>query len=500
MSNRDKVIKDIAHFSGGTAIATVILMLREFVIAKFLSPTFYGIWHLVKMAIDYGRFMSLGMGWSMQKEIPYYYGKGNREKCEEIKNVAISSILVISAFLCILLVFIGIIFVSGTNNDISPAHIVLIICLIFMQQINNYLLMLLSAYQEFLLKSKTMVLQAALSVICIFLLIKHFKVYGVIFALFISYYITSVVIIFKMKYRFRFLINLKESFAMIKEGLAILANGFLLNVMETVDRILVVFMLNNTQLGYYGIAYALGRSVGLIPIAIGESLFPSMTEKYGAKENIKDIKSYVVKPQLVFAYFSPFVIGVVYFIVDFIILYFLPQYAAGRGAIKIMLICSFFSIINCGLVYFFFAIGSFSRVIYLRLISIFLEVVFVFVLLKYNTGINGAALGRSIGFMFFSIAMICFAYAYYENKARKIALFLTEILAPFLYTTCVILILDHLIKLTKDIYINIGIVLIKVILLSMACLPLWLYLNKRLNLWEEIKHLLEKNAYESGLN
>ncbi|MEW6102056.1 MAG: oligosaccharide flippase family protein [Candidatus Omnitrophota bacterium] len=494
MQRKNKILRDITQFSGATFISTLILMLRELIIARFLSPSFYGTWHLFKVMIDHGRHISLGMGWTMQKDIPEYLGQGRKDKSEEAKDITISSILILSTTACILFIFAGKAFLTLSDFSITMGHIILFSCFLYIQQINNFLLMLLSAYQRFSFKSKVIVLQALLSVIFIFIFIGRLKVTGIILALFCSYFLTSGASILKMRYRFRFTLNIKEAFKMIKEGITILTNGFLLNLMEAADRILVGLLLSSTQLGYYGLAFASAKFIGLIPTAIGEALFPSLAEKYGQKQDIEHIRNYVVKPRLAFAYIAPFIIGAAYFSVDLIILYFLPQYVPGIKAVKITLLFSFFAVLPLGLVYFFFTLGDIRKVLGLRLVSILLEVALVFIFVKYGFGIEGAAVGRGLSYLFFSLVLLYLAYRYYVKKTKQILIYLFETVFPCVYTLLFLLAFDFAIRISgQNILSDLFKLAIKSLLLAMVSFPLWVYLNKQINILDEIKALLVKS-------
>ena len=75
MSDRKKVIKDVAQYSAATVIGQGVGMIRSVIIPVLLSPAQLGVWNLMSVVMNYAGNAHLGILDGMCKLIPILRGK-----------------------------------------------------------------------------------------------------------------------------------------------------------------------------------------------------------------------------------------------------------------------------------------------------------------------------------------------------------------------------------------------------------------------------------------
>ena len=152
----------------------------------------------------------------------------------------------------------------------------------------------------------------------------------------------------------------------MRVGLPILISGFVLSLLATVDRLMVITFLGEKQLGYFGLALLLTSIISLVPSMASQVLYPRITYEFGnSGKSIEALRSFVLIPPIIISTLLPIIIGSLYLSLPLVISVFLPAYTPGISAARIVIVGIFFFGIMGLTDYFLVTIGKLKQCIFL---------------------------------------------------------------------------------------------------------------------------------------
>ena len=118
-----RLVKDTVKYSTSRFISQFITFFRSIIVARYLGPAKYGLWNALSLILEYSRYSDLGTKNALNREAPFYRGKGDFEKVNEIKNVVFGMVVVPSLLIALAILFISFI-VAGkyARNHVSVIH------------------------------------------------------------------------------------------------------------------------------------------------------------------------------------------------------------------------------------------------------------------------------------------------------------------------------------------------------------------------------------------
>ncbi|MFA6635544.1 MAG: oligosaccharide flippase family protein [Candidatus Omnitrophota bacterium] len=478
--NKGKILKDIFKFTSARYMSQGIGFFTAIALRRFLGPFYMGAWSLLKVLLGYFHYLFLGVDYGASNKIPFYAGQENREAEEDVKNTALTVMLLAGVLTSVCLLISAIIFRQKLQIEIVVGFYVLSVFVI----VNNFCSfyqIVLRAKHNFSVLSKSIVFESIVNLLLTILLVSNFKIYGLYVVLIIVTLINLAFMHFLARYRFKFSLNFNRAKELLKTGFPLMVVGILGWFLVSLDRIMIGIMLGVTFVGYYSIAnMAQGYIVQLS--GFGTVIYPRMMEAYGKKGDIDDIKKYVVIPPLIIAYFLPSVLGMVYFIVPLLVIKVLPDFEPGVTAVQILLLQMFFAASYTQASHFLVALGKQKMFIPITISAIIVNVVGNYIMIKNGFGIYGvAAVTSFVAFLNFVIFQT-YAMKHFSGF-RRISFFLCKVIFPLLYTATVVLLLNrnvHSQSYLLEIFFKISILLI-------SSLPLYIYIEKKTNI---ISHFL----------
>jgi O-antigen/teichoic acid export membrane protein len=288
----------------------------------------------------------------------------------------------------------------------------------------------------------------------------------------------------------------------MKIGLPILASGFIISLLTSIDRLMIITFLNATQLGYFGLSIMLIAIISLIPAMASQVLFPRINFHYGKTGyNIEELKSFVVKPPIILSAILPVVIGPIFLIIPFVVTTFLPAYTQGITSARIVSLGIYFYGILGLTDYFLVTTGKLKVYATFSIIALTLNILIDFIFIKIGYGIIGIAIGGTlVTYFLYSTIVIGYAISFYHKKPKDYIKYFLNLWLPFLFMLILLFsieyIMDHFIE--KFIFIDsIFITILKIILYLIFCLPLKFIVESELNMtlsFNTIKNIFNSKA------
>ena len=303
--------------------------------------------------------------------------------------------------------------------------------------------------------------------------------------------IINVIFIRRYKtYGLKFSFDLRGIVDYIKYGFPLCINGILDQILHSIDKIMIASMLGVESLGFYSIALMAEAYGTGVAKNFNIVIQPHFLEDFGKNGMEKSSKHVIIYSQVT-AYFMTILLSLIFICAPIFIKYILPAFSPGVTALRIFLIPIFFFTISPYSNNFIIALEKQKKLIPIAVLSILLNIVLNYLLIKRGYGINGAAFATAISaFISFCITTI-YALAHCERKIDIIAFF-GKVLFPLIY--CISgLILVGLISQPQNTILE---TMLRAVVFTVYVIPIIFYINKKTGilelLWKSLKEKLKK--------
>jgi len=484
MSVRFRIIKDVFHYSASAYISQAISLVGGFWVARLLGPHDFGIWNALLLVLGYGAYVEFGVLSTMGRDLPLYLGQGNLQKAAAIDGAARYTTIcgAIFAFMVVLVFSF-----SPTHSSMIAFGLRVMAFTLILQQVYTYHRIELRSHNHFKELSQQQVLFAIVSTGLAVLFIVFNGLKGRLIAAILAQAIIVIYALYRNPWQPVPKFNLSFSWSLMRVGVPILVSGFIITMLTSIDRLMVITFLGATQLGYLGLAVMLVGVVSLIPAMASQVLYPRINYHFGNTErNIEALRSYVLIPPVILSLLLPLIIGPLYLILPVVVKNFLPAYAPGIVAARIVVVGIFFYGILGLTDYFLVTTGKLKQYAFFGCIALVFNIVLDFLFIRMGYGIEGIAFGGTLlTYFFYSCIVIGYALSHYTRQFRDWIWFFFRLWAPFIYMLLLLWfvekIVDYLISshLFTDSLVTAG---AKVILYLFGCLPLIYIVGRELKL------------------
>ena len=484
MSNRFHIIKDVFHYSASAGLAQAVGLVSGFWIARLLGPHDYGIWNAVLLVLAYGAYLEFGVLSAMGRDLPLYIGQGDLQKAATVEGTA-RYVTICGAFAAS--VFVLVFSLLPAHSPMMAIGLRIMAGALILQQIYTYHRTVLRSNNQFVQLSQQ---QVMLSILKAGLAIALVVVLGLI-GLMIASILTLAVILMYALYRNPWQkvpkFDLSVAWSLMRVGIPILVSGFIITMLVTIDRIMVITFLGETQLGYLGLAILLVSVVSLIPAMASQVLYPRINYQFGnSGRNIGALRSYVLIPPVILSCLLPLAIGPLYLILPAVVKTFLPAYTPGIAAARIVVLGIFFYGILGLTDYFLVTTGKLKQYAFFGVIALVFNIVLDFLFIDLGYGIEGIAFaGTLLTYFFYSCIVIGYALSHYTRQYGDWVRFFLKLWTPFIYMLILLWSVQSFVNyLTSSVPDSnlLLIVSVKVVLYLIGCLPLIYIVGKKLKL------------------
>lgn len=502
MVNKNHIIKDILSYSASTYISQAIGMISSIWVASKLGPENFGIYNAILLVLSYAAYSELGVLSAMGRDLPIYLGQNDTRNAMAIEGAARFSTTLgaISASIFIFFISFSPSFSIKMSFGLKIMSIVVIL-----QQLYTYHRTVLRCKNKFLELSQQQIIYSAITTLfaIIFVMFSDFK--GRLYAALIAQALILFYAIYRNPWEIMPKLNLNYSWKLMKIGLPILASGFIISLMTSIDRLMIITFINATQLGYFGLSIMLISIISLIPAMASQVLFPRINFHYGKTgNNILELKSFVTKPPLILSAILPFVIGPIFLVLPFVVTTFLPAFTQGVTSARIVSLGIYFYGILGLTDYFLVTTGKLKIYAIFGIVALILNICIDYILIKMGFGIIGIAIGGTLfTYFLYSTIVIGYAISFYKNESKEFVKYFLKLWLPFLYMVVLLFSIEYIIDdfLLKFVYINnIFKTFFKVLLYITFCTPLKLIVESELNItlsFNSLKNILNPSTKKS---
>jgi len=441
-----KILKKSVFYSFALYIRMGIKILQGLFVAKFLGPSLYGLRNAFDLTIEYESYSDLGSLSAINRQIPYYRGReelGN----ERLAEASVFGVNFIYA-LCVGIMLIGVSFyLKGAGWEQKYSDFVFFFGLIIITNKVKYLYSTKLKYDNkfYLLSMAEMLYGFSSAVLCVSLTYLY-SFRGLLTGLFTADLVFISYVLFKIK-EFP---SLRISFPLLRElikiGFPIMVVGFLLTLMRSADRIVILAMLSEKALGYFSVATIATGIIVMVPSAIRQVTLSPMMEKLGRTNDIFRIKNYLTDPTVLIACSLPFLLAVIFFGIHLPVQYFLTKYYPAITIVKILTLGSYFAALTMMPLSLCFALNKQMKLIYLIVPAVVVNFVLNYIFVRLGWGVNGIAIGTCISYFLFTNMLFFYSLRLFRESFLQSLKFILLTYAPFIYTILLIYCLERIIQ------------------------------------------------------
>ena len=474
--NRKKtIIEDTGKYSLAQYATQGVGIFIAFFMRKFLGPYQMGIWSLLKVIQTYLSYLQLGIESAAVYRIPFYRGKGDLCSAIEIKNTTFTFMFFASVLSAIGLAVAAFLLRNYYSTEVIIGLMALAVYII-LQRMYSFYVVILRAYKNFSVLTKSLLFDAVANLLLVFLLVSKFKIYGLYVTISMLAIFNTLFVYRLSGYKMEFSFALKRLKGLMGYGIPILIIGFLSEILATVDSIMIGSMLGVVFLGYYSVAVMAKNCIHGLSNNLGIVTIPHMQEVYGKSGKIDDIKKFVTYATESISYVLAPLLGLVYFIAPILIEKFLPKYVLGIPALQILLLNTIFISCSVQTGQFLITIDKKFKLIIINIMAIAINILLNYFFIRKGLGISGVALGTSLSSLVVFISSLILAMKHFASW-QEIIKFIASVMFPIVYILGIIYFCNmytgSLNRLISSVMNSTIIVLFSI--------PLYLHINKKTN-------------------
>lgn len=459
-------------------------MVSGFWVARLLGPHDYGIWNAISLVLAYGAYAEPGVLSAMGRDLPLYMGQGDLQKAAAVEGAA--RYTTICGAILASMVVLAVSF-SPTHSPMMALGLRVMAGTLILQQIYTYHRIVLRSNNQFGQLSQQQVILAVLNAGLAISLVIVFDLTGRMMAAILLQAVIVMYALYRNPWQRVPKFNLSIAWSLMRVGVPILVSGFIITMLVTIDRLMVVTFLDVTQLGYLGLALLVVSVVSLIPAMASQVLYPRINYHFGnSGRNIGALRSYVLIPPAILSCLLPLVIGPLYLILPVVVKTFLPAYTPGIAAARIVVVGIFFYGILGLTDYFLVTTGKLKQYALFGCIALVFNIALDYLFIRMGYGIEGIAVaGTLLTYFFYSCIVIGYALSHYTRQYGDWVRFFSQLWAPFIYMLTLLWSVEMLVDyLTSSAPYTDSLLTAsaKVILYLLGCLPLIYIVSKKLRL------------------
>ena len=271
---------ELPLFAGATLIDQAGRLVLNLIAAALLGPAVFGTWVVVSLVLQYANLLSVGVGHGAGREVPRFLGAGDSAAAERAEDAATGGTIVSAVVAAGLAVLLGP-WLLGPEATVSTigwlALAVLLQQLFLLEQV------LFRSRLRFRAASLQLAAQGVLAALVGgAALASGFGLDGLLIARVTVFAIAIALAGRTLARTPRPAFDPARVRALIVVGGPILLAGFLVVVLVTIDRWLVLVLLGREATGVYGLVGVVVGSMVVLPMLISQQFYPRLAHARGA--------------------------------------------------------------------------------------------------------------------------------------------------------------------------------------------------------------------------
>lgn len=319
--------------AGGNYYAMAMSMIAGVVVGRYVEPSVLGAFGAFSLVLGYVPIAQLGILNGLNRELPYYIGKGETERAHELASAALFWALLIGGGCgATLLIMAGWNFCRGNCENVVGwgTHAALVVLLFYN---THYLQMIYRTSHDFVRLAVARVCESTTSVLLIILVV-WFGFYGLCIKALAVALVSASILYYWRPVRVWPHWNFAAVQHLFKIGCPIFVVGQMYMYWPVLLSTALLSTLGKEGMGLYTVVAMAATALEVVPMAIGQIVYPRMAQEWGRCPSVGGIIKVAYKPVL-FSFLGtiPFLV-IAHFCVEPAVKLILPKYVAAIPAVK----------------------------------------------------------------------------------------------------------------------------------------------------------------------
>jgi len=393
------MFREFLGFSSSTLTQQASSLVTSIVAAALLGPEVWGTWFLLNLILRYGALAHLGALNGLNREYALEVGRGNQPEAERLRKTSLGAL--IASLVVVMALTAGFLTVARSLHLIAIAlTIVLLVC----QQLYGYLSMTYKSSIQFTFLSRLQFAVALVTPAIAIPLTITIGLNGFIIGQAVAYAIVAGLAYLNDKKVYLVKFDAHRTKKLIRIGFPIMIVGVLYALFTTVDRWVILQVLNTEALGHYSLAIMALGAAALLPQVIAQQYYPRMAQLWGANQDLTEIRQLARTQSRLALIPTTVVVLLGELLGPPLIQHLLPAYAPGIPAFRIIMLAPIVNTFAQGYGILLNVTDRQYQYIAVIIVSIIVNAVISY-LLAVPAGIEGVAAGTVIAFATFALGI-----------------------------------------------------------------------------------------------
>lgn len=406
---KKKIITSGLFIAIASLLNSILSVGYGFLNAYVLGPALLGAVKIINLIPQYMSYNQMGLLQTLAQKYAIDLGRGNKEECENTRNIVFSGLFVITLLsICVLWIFYFLGFTFKGTFDLGVY--LLVTLMLIVDKAENYLSKYIKGTGDFQIVGKRLFIYNIIKPFVFIPLLFLFKVKGVLVAGLIIDFMAIVYTLKELGFPgFRLVFKLKETYEYIRIGFPIYLNLFTSTIFWSLDITIVAIFLEPDYVGVYGFVLGIVAMSGILADIFPGMIFQHMCVEKGKREKESDyvyLKKYFGAPFLGYLILSTIVAVCSVFVFIVVTQRFLYKFTPGLSIIYLLAFAYVIYSVKNYIFMFYTITDRLSKFFMAQIIAVILNIVLDILFIRLGYGIVGVALGSAISYVIFSLLMV----------------------------------------------------------------------------------------------
>ena len=291
----------VGALAGGNIISSALRMLGGILQARLAPPAVLGLFNGIGLVLGYTRFLQLGILNGLNRELPYFIGKGDRQRTNQLAAAAQAWAILLGGGVGLGLAAVSLWYLIHGDGWLAAGWATNAVAAFIFFYSNMYLQATYRTAHDFARLSMANVAQNALAVVLVGL-IALLSFYGLCLRSALTALVGLAILHYWRPVRVGPHWSWRDLRHLLIIGLPIFGVGELSMFWTTFDATLVLHYLGKVGMGLYAMVLVAGTTLELLPLAVSQVIYPRMAEQYGRTGQVGGVLRMAVKPMIATAF------------------------------------------------------------------------------------------------------------------------------------------------------------------------------------------------------
>jgi O-antigen/teichoic acid export membrane protein len=323
----------VSSLVGGNFASMMLRMLGGVLQAKCVLPAVLGMFNSIGLVLGYVPLLQLGILNGMNRELPYFIGKGDRQRVNELAAAAQAWALAVGGIVGIALAGVGCWQLAHGQWQLAAGWFTNAVLAVLLFYNTNYLQMTYRTGHDFARLAMSSVIENGVA-LALVSLVALLNFYGLCLRALLTAFVSVSFLHYWRPVRVGPRWDARHLMHLLVIGVPIFIVGHIYALWTVLNSTLVFGYLGKEGLGLYQMAIVAGGALELLPTAVSQVLYPRMAEQYGRSGRLDDLIRMSIKPIILSVVGMVPMIVLGWFAVGPVIRLVLPAYADAVPAIR----------------------------------------------------------------------------------------------------------------------------------------------------------------------